>query len=205
MTPSAERPWSQHPVLGCACLVGLGHRHDIAAGRGAAGHLPYARCDLLASPRQRPNGNGQQHVQRLAHGRRVAGKIMAPATPKMQGERLMTRTRCAIAAACGLLLNLLIGGTALAQKPGGVLKMYHFDSPASLSLHEEVTFAALGPAMGRSTTSSCSTSTYRRRASPRSCRTSRPNGRGTRPRQRCGSGCAKASNGTTVSLSPPVT
>jgi peptide/nickel transport system substrate-binding protein len=26
--------------------------------------------------------------------------------------------------------------------------MYHFDSPASLSLHEEVTFAALGPAMG---------------------------------------------------------
>jgi hypothetical protein len=26
--------------------------------------------------------------------------------------------------------------------------MYHFDSPAKLSLHEEVTFAALGPAMG---------------------------------------------------------
>jgi peptide/nickel transport system substrate-binding protein len=26
--------------------------------------------------------------------------------------------------------------------------MYHFDSPAGLSLHEEVTFAALGPAMG---------------------------------------------------------
>ena len=73
---------------------------------------------------------------------------MAPATPKMQGERSMTRTRCAIAAACGLLLDLLIGGTALAQKQGGVLKMYHFDSPASLSLHEEVTFAALGPAMG---------------------------------------------------------
>ena len=47
------------------------------------------------------------------------------------------------------LLSLISGGTAaLAQKPGGVLKMYHFDSPASLSLHEEVTFAALGPAMG---------------------------------------------------------
>jgi len=37
---------------------------------------------------------------------------------------------------------------ALAQKPGGTLRMYHFDSPASLSPHEEVTFAALGPAMG---------------------------------------------------------
>jgi peptide/nickel transport system substrate-binding protein len=60
----------------------------------------------------------------------------------------MTRTLCAIAAACGLLLAPSIGGTAMAQKAGGVLKMYHFDSPASLSLHEEVTFAALGPAMG---------------------------------------------------------
>ena len=46
------------------------------------------------------------------------------------------------------LLSLTSGCAALAQKPGGVLKMYHFDSPASLSLHEEVTFAALGPAMG---------------------------------------------------------
>ena len=51
-------------------------------------------------------------------------------------------------AACGLLLDLLVGSTALAQKQGDILKMYHFDSPASLSLHEEVTFAALGPAMG---------------------------------------------------------
>jgi peptide/nickel transport system substrate-binding protein len=42
----------------------------------------------------------------------------------------------------------LSGGTAVAQKAGGILKMYHFDSPASLSLHEEVTYAALGPAMG---------------------------------------------------------
>jgi peptide/nickel transport system substrate-binding protein len=39
-------------------------------------------------------------------------------------------------------------GLGICAKPGGVLTMYHFDSPASLSLHEEVTFAALGPAMG---------------------------------------------------------
>jgi peptide/nickel transport system substrate-binding protein len=50
--------------------------------------------------------------------------------------------------ASGLTVVILFGSTALAQKPGGVLRMYHFDSPASLSLHEEVTFAALGPAMG---------------------------------------------------------
>jgi peptide/nickel transport system substrate-binding protein len=52
-------------------------------------------------------------------------------------------------AAIVVLSFLCLGATAaLAQKPGGILRMYHFDSPASLSLHEEVTFAALGPAMG---------------------------------------------------------
>src|SRR5438445_2459165 len=53
-----------------------------------------------------------------------------------------------LAIAGGLLVAILVADTALAQKPGGVLRMYHFDSPASLSLHEEVTIAALGPAMG---------------------------------------------------------
>src|SRR6267143_280807 len=52
------------------------------------------------------------------------------------------------AIASGLLAAMLVAAEALAQKSGGTLRMYHFDSPASLSLHEEVTFAALGPAMG---------------------------------------------------------
>src|SRR5438094_3963652 len=60
----------------------------------------------------------------------------------------MRRNVRAFVAAGGLLLALSMGSTAGAQKPGGVLRMYHFDSPASLSLHEEVTFAALAPAMG---------------------------------------------------------
>ena len=38
--------------------------------------------------------------------------------------------------AAGLLLAAA-GNPALAQKPGGVLKMYFFDSPASMSIHEE--------------------------------------------------------------------
>jgi peptide/nickel transport system substrate-binding protein len=37
---------------------------------------------------------------------------------------------------------------ALAQKQGGVVKMSHFDSPASMSLHEESTAAANRPMMG---------------------------------------------------------
>ena len=60
----------------------------------------------------------------------------------------MRQNLCASAAAGCLFLALSGSDAAMAQKPGGVLKMYHFDSPASLSLHEEVTYAALGPAMG---------------------------------------------------------
>ena len=37
---------------------------------------------------------------------------------------------------------------ALAQKPGGILKMYSPDSPASMSIHEEATVFAEGPMMG---------------------------------------------------------
>src|SRR5438105_1048809 len=49
----------------------------------------------------------------------------------------------------GILLGgVTAGGGAFAQKPGGVLKMYFFDSPASMSIHEEATIAGQGPAMG---------------------------------------------------------
>src|SRR5438445_3591006 len=60
----------------------------------------------------------------------------------------MNRLPQAILLAGGLLAGLVVGNTALAQKPGGVLKMYFFDSPASMSIHEEATIAAEGPMMG---------------------------------------------------------
>jgi len=60
----------------------------------------------------------------------------------------MIRKLPRLAAQTMLLIGLLAAAPALGEKSGGILKMYHFDSPASLSLHEEVTFAALGPAMG---------------------------------------------------------
>ena len=60
----------------------------------------------------------------------------------------MTRRLPTLAVTAMLMLGSLAGEPALAQKPGGILRMYHFDSPASLSLHEEVTWAALGPAIG---------------------------------------------------------
>ena len=40
------------------------------------------------------------------------------------------------------------GGTASAEKQGGILRMYSPDSPASMSIHEEATFVAEGPMMG---------------------------------------------------------
>ena len=51
-------------------------------------------------------------------------------------------------AAAAVLMALALGGPALAQKPGGVLKLQHFDSPASMSILEESTRAALQPMMG---------------------------------------------------------
>ena len=37
---------------------------------------------------------------------------------------------------------IALASSALAQKSGGVLRVPHFDSPASVSLHEESTVAA---------------------------------------------------------------
>jgi len=53
-----------------------------------------------------------------------------------------------LAAAGGLLVALSVAEAAYAQKQGGVLKIYFFDSPASVSIHEETTAAGQGPAMG---------------------------------------------------------
>src|SRR5438876_1928842 len=54
----------------------------------------------------------------------------------------------AFAAAAGLLAAMSAADAAFAQKPGGVVKMSHFDSPASMSPHEEATGAANRPMMG---------------------------------------------------------
>src|SRR5215472_14615081 len=50
--------------------------------------------------------------------------------------------------ASSLLLVPLLGETASAQKAGGVLRIYHWDSPASMSIHEEATYSTVVPMMG---------------------------------------------------------
>src|SRR3954470_22535380 len=52
---------------------------------------------------------------------------------------------------CGLALYACLLATAsdaLAQKIGGILRMYSPDSPATLSIHEEATVFSMGPMMG---------------------------------------------------------
>jgi peptide/nickel transport system substrate-binding protein len=43
---------------------------------------------------------------------------------------------------------LAVTQVAAPQKPGGVLKIYHRDSPASMSIHEEGTISTVAPIMG---------------------------------------------------------
>ena len=47
-----------------------------------------------------------------------------------------------------MLIAIATAHAAVAQKSGGILNISHFDSPASVSLHEEATAAALRPMMG---------------------------------------------------------
>src|SRR5271166_3825184 len=50
-------------------------------------------------------------------------------------------------AAAGLLFLVISSGGAQAQKSGGVLRIYHRDSPASMSIHEEGTNSVSIPMM----------------------------------------------------------
>src|SRR5437762_7665882 len=58
----------------------------------------------------------------------------------------MRRTLTNFAAA--LLLASGASGVAIAEKSGGILRIPFVTSPASMSIHEESTIAALGPMMG---------------------------------------------------------
>ena len=60
----------------------------------------------------------------------------------------MKRSIRALAIAAALLLGYSADDPAFAQKAGGILKISHFDSPASMSLLEGSTAAALRPMMG---------------------------------------------------------
>src|ERR1700738_2413669 len=59
----------------------------------------------------------------------------------------MRRQYLRLVAAAALLLTAMMGGGAESQTPGGVLRIYHRDSSASMSIHEEGTNSVAIPMM----------------------------------------------------------
>jgi peptide/nickel transport system substrate-binding protein len=59
----------------------------------------------------------------------------------------MTPKLPTLAGIAAVLFSWLVAGPALAQKPGGVLRIAHRDSPASMSTLEEVTISTVAPMM----------------------------------------------------------
>ena len=57
-------------------------------------------------------------------------------------------TKQHIWAAAAVATLAFAGAPAIAQKSGGILKMQHWDSPASMSIHEEATYSVVTPMMG---------------------------------------------------------
>jgi len=88
------------------------------------------------------------------HARRLMPPSSAPS--KAGGEpreanwverHMMFRPKLLVVVAA-LVLATTAADPAVAQKQGGVLKVYFFDSPASMSIHKELTIAGQGPAIG---------------------------------------------------------
>ena len=61
-----------------------------------------------------------------------------PATPRhlAETEAKMERSQRILSAGAALVIAIITAPAAVAQKPGGILNISHFDSPASVSLHE---------------------------------------------------------------------
>jgi len=55
--------------------------------------------------------------------------------------------RSVLALAAVVLSLLAASDVAFAQKQGGILRVYHRDSPASASIHEEATYSVNVPFM----------------------------------------------------------
>src|SRR5215471_765709 len=72
--------------------------------------------------------------------------LSLPPRPARGGDR-MIKNFSAAAFFGGLLAAMFAAQPALAQKSGGILRLSHFDSPASMSILEEATRAAEEPAM----------------------------------------------------------
>src|SRR5712672_1271897 len=65
-----------------------------------------------------------------------------------EARRMRRASLGVMAAATALLTLVLLAQSGAAQKRGGILKMYDFDSPPSVSILEEATASSQSPMMG---------------------------------------------------------
>src|SRR6478735_6041435 len=69
-------------------------------------------------------------------------------SPGRAGGNVMFGNKRVVFASAVLAAAVAGAGPALAQKPGGTLTIQHWDSPASMSIHEEATYSVVVPIMG---------------------------------------------------------
>src|SRR5882724_2976088 len=123
---------------------------------GPRGGLPLTRklrcARLPTSPRKRGEVIGSMAPADLPVSPFAAGVIACLFIRLRQIEQREEELRIgnlrAFMIVGGLLIALSSANGAFAQKAGGTLKISFFDNPASMSLHEEATGAALRPMMG---------------------------------------------------------
>src|SRR5215472_3304585 len=77
-----------------------------------------------------------------------AGGMVTSGAKGQRESRPVIGHVCALTIVGGLVLATSCANSALAEKAGGILKISFFDNPASMSLLEEATGAALRPMMG---------------------------------------------------------
>src|SRR5581483_1499167 len=91
-------------------------------------------------------------TRRQSQGTAAPRRAIRPALrrdwPEDGGRNRMRMFRRMFFGAAATLLTGALAFPAAAQKSGGVLRIYHRDSPASMSVHEEGTIGVIMPMMG---------------------------------------------------------
>src|SRR5271156_297076 len=92
------------------------------------------------------NGPDQSRARPHRHGCHCGFAFRSP--PNILGVKAMKNRLRASATVGALLAVFAFAPPSFAQTPGGILKIGHFDSPASMSMLEESTAAVNRPMMG---------------------------------------------------------
>ena len=84
--------------------------------------------------------------KRFCFTRTFSRRTITAEVGKLSGTEM--QPKCRLFALVGVLsMALIAANPALAQKQGGILRVYHRDSPASMSIHEEGTVGVIMPMM----------------------------------------------------------